>query len=136
MENWIGAGPAACGTIINDKTGIGKRFSYPAEIKTYLLLPDPCINYALTEELDRADLIKETLLMGFRCVKGPDTECFKSRFNCGIEDCIPKTINRWYKRGFFEPLHNNKLAPSKNGLIFLNGFLRDAFEELEYIDIH
>ena len=142
MENWLGAGPAASGTIINDETGTGKRYTYPADIEGYIEKTShgggcptdslegteensPCI----FEELDKAALIRETLLMGFRYRSGPDPLSFKRRFGGTIEACIPQTISRWRERGFFDTEHSG-LAPSRNGLLFLNAFLRDAFGEL------
>jgi coproporphyrinogen III oxidase-like Fe-S oxidoreductase len=69
--------------------------------------------------------------MGFRCRAGPDPLLFKQRFGCNIEDCIPETIARWRGRGFFETGQSGgSLAPSREGLLFLNAFLRDAFEEM------
>jgi oxygen-independent coproporphyrinogen-3 oxidase len=126
MENWLGAGPAASGTIIDEKTGTGKRSAYPPDIAGYLKMPRPRINHAIAEELNREDLIKETLLMGFRYCEGPDRQLFKRRFGREIEDFIPKTIALWSGRGFFQ----TALKPSKQGLLFVNGFLRDAFREL------
>jgi len=126
MENWLGAGPAASGTIINDETGTGKRFTYPPDIESYIRMPAPRVNYAVTEELGRTDLMKETLLMGFRYHEGPDTRLFKQRFDREIEDIIPQTIALWSERGFFQ----TALKPSRHGLLFVNGFLRDAFSEL------
>jgi oxygen-independent coproporphyrinogen-3 oxidase len=132
MENWLGAGPAASGTIINDETGdgkagIGRRFTYPAGIEAYLAAPRPRILSARTEELPQPDLAKESLLMGFRYIEGPDTQLFRRRFGRAVEDFIPDTIVKWRKRGFFL---GNSLMPSKKGLLFLNGFLRDAFAEM------
>jgi len=128
MENWLGAGPAASGTVINDETGAGKRFTYPADIENYIRMPRPRINHAITEELGREDLIKETMLMGFRYCEGPDKVLFKQRFGREIEDMIPKTIALWSKRDFFQT--GQTLKPSKQGMLFINGFLRDAFSEL------
>jgi oxygen-independent coproporphyrinogen III oxidase len=128
MENWLGAGPSASGTIINDKTGTGKRFTYPADIESYLRMTSPRINHVAAEELGQTELIKETLLMGFRYCEGPDKELFKQRFGREIEDIIPKTIALWSKRDFFQT--GQALKPSKQGLLFVNRFLRDAFEEL------
>jgi len=127
MENWLGAGPAGSGTIINDETGEGKRFTYPADIETYIRMASPRVNHAITEKLNKEDLIKETLLMGFRYCEGPDKALFKQRFGREIEDLIPQTIALWSKRDFFQ----TALKPSKQGMLFVNGFLRDAFEELE-----
>jgi oxygen-independent coproporphyrinogen-3 oxidase len=129
MENWLGAGPAASGTIIDNQTGTGKRLNYAANIETYIGMSRPRINHAITEELGREDLIKETLLMGFRYCEGPDKELFKQRFGLEIEDLIPKTIALWGGRDFFQT--GQGLKPSKKGLLFLNGFLRDAYKELE-----
>ncbi len=132
MENWLGIGPAASGTIINDASGNGRRFTYPADINAYLAATEPRIRSARIEELDKANLIRESLLMGFRCRAGPDPLIFKQRFGCNIEDCIPETIARWRGRGFFETGQDSgSLAPSREGLLFLNAFLRDAFGELE-----
>jgi oxygen-independent coproporphyrinogen-3 oxidase len=128
MENWIGAGPAASGTIINDASGTGTRYTYTEDIDAYLAAPPPRIKIARVEELDKTSLCRESLLMGFRYRKGPDPCLFKRRFGCSIEDCIPKTIKRWRGRGFFES--PDGLAPSREGLLFLNGFLRDAFKEV------
>jgi len=130
MENWIGAGPAASGTIIDDAAGTGRRFTYPADIKTYLAASDTArIHSACIEELDQLDLMQESLLMGFRYRGGPDQILFKQRFGRTITDCIPQTINRWRNRNFFET--ENSLAPSPEGLLFVNAFLRDAFGELQ-----
>ena len=128
MENWLGAGPAASGTIIDNQTGFGKRLTYSPDIESYIGTPRPRIKRAITEELGRKDLIKETLLMGFRYLEGPDMGLFKQRFGLEIGEIIPKTIALWRGRDFFQT--GNGLKPSKKGLLFLNGFLRDAFEEL------
>jgi oxygen-independent coproporphyrinogen-3 oxidase len=129
MENWLGAGPAASGTIIDDATGSGRRFSYPENIQAYIAAPRPRIHQAHVEELGWDELIRESLLMGFRYRGGPDRLRFKQRFGCGIEDCIPTTIAKWRERGFFAGDAVN-LTPSRGGLLFLNSFLRDAFGEL------
>jgi len=162
MENWLGAGPAASGTIIDDETGTGRRFTYPPDIEGYIEKISHTLSKRTrtgegvfakdlhsvgqvnvlysqngfrplgtesTEELNRDSLIRETLLMGFRYRGGPDPISFRRRFGCGIEDLIPQTINRWRKRGFFDA-EQGGLAPSPNGLLFLNAFLRDAFGEV------
>jgi oxygen-independent coproporphyrinogen-3 oxidase len=131
MENWLGAGPSASGTVINDDTGTGRRYSYPADLGAYLAARGPGINLANIEELSRASLIRETLLMGFRYRGGPDLQLFKRRFGTGIEKIIPQTLARWQGRGFFETLQPDVITPSRKGLLFLNSFLRDAFEEAD-----
>jgi oxygen-independent coproporphyrinogen-3 oxidase len=132
MENWLGAGPAASGTIIDDRAGIGRRYTFPADIRAYLGAARPAVEKAaLVEDLDGAALIKECLLMGFRYREGPDPKRFHRRFSRAIEECIPRTVARWKDRGFFTTDFPSRLAPSPRGLLFLDGFLRDAFEELE-----
>jgi oxygen-independent coproporphyrinogen-3 oxidase len=128
MSGWLGAGPAASGTLVDEGAGTAKRFTYPAELDVYLEKPleKRSETLALCEELDKAALMRETLLMGFRYCEGPDPEIFRRRFGCGMEECIPETLTRWKKRGFFEgekPVHNL--------MLFLNGFLSEAFLELE-----
>ncbi|MDR2543698.1 MAG: radical SAM family heme chaperone HemW [Treponema sp.] len=109
MDNWLGAGPTASGTIINEKNGSAKRFTNEKlGIRNEGLFT--------CEELDRNSLMKETLLMGFRCKEGPDTEKFYRRFGCKIDDCIPQTIKRW---------------EGKDKMLFLNSFLTEAFAELD-----
>ena len=129
MENWLGAGAYASGTIINEETGTGKRISYPADIRAYIDAPD--IRCAGAESLSRLDLMRESLLMGFRIRQGPDRLSFKRRFGDSIEAHIPRTLDRWRERGFFSPETADSLSPSAEGLLFLNAFLRDAFGELQ-----
>lgn len=124
MESWLGAGPSASGTLINEKTGTARRFTYANDIDKYI--KEPLIHSANCEELGKGTLIRESLLMGFRCCEGPDNDLFLRRFGLGIEDCIPNTISRWRERGFFEGK-----KPKKELLFFLNSFLSDAFIELD-----
>jgi len=137
MENWLGVGPSASGTMLGESGAgqvplTGRRFTYPRDIAGYLAAPRPLIQtQAHAEELSAADLMRESLLMGFRYREGPDGHRFKSRFGREIADCIPGTIARWSSRGFFETGGSpGTLAPSRKGLLFVNGFLRDAFAEM------
>jgi len=113
MEGWLGAGPAASGTVINEKNGTAKRFTYPPDIDIYNT--SPLIKNAICEEIDKNVLIRESLLMGFRYCEGPDKRLFKKRFGCSVEDCIPQTLDKW---------------KGKDIMLFLNSFLSDAFNEL------
>jgi oxygen-independent coproporphyrinogen-3 oxidase len=130
MKNWLGAGPAASATIIDDETGTGRRFTFLSGIDAWLALSRPL---PLVEELDRTTLIKESLLMGFRCRAGPDPVLFHRRFGLGIEECIPKALERWYGRDSCPgPLRaDDGLKPSGLDLLFLDSFLRDAFAEID-----
>jgi len=136
MESWIGAGPSASGTLIGE-SGTGRRFTYPRDVAGYVSAPRPLIaGYALVEELSADDLMRETLLMGFRYREGPDRRSFRKRFGRDPETLIPKTVARWRARGFFETGtaaggNTGTLAPSREGLLFVNAFLRDAFAEMD-----
>jgi oxygen-independent coproporphyrinogen-3 oxidase len=114
MEGWIGAGPAASGTVIDEKNGTAKRFTYPPDIDAYNA--SVSVKNAICEELDKSVLMRESLLMGFRYCDGPDRLLFKKRFGCSVEDCIPQTLEKW---------------KNKDIMLFLNSFLSDAFNELD-----
>jgi oxygen-independent coproporphyrinogen-3 oxidase len=110
MQNWIGAGEAASGTIIDDDTGTGFRETA-----------------GRVERLDSPTLIKETLLMGFRFIEGPDAALFRRRFGKTIEETIPCSLATWRAKGV---VRKDAAAPSPQGLLFLDSFLRDCFAEL------
>jgi oxygen-independent coproporphyrinogen-3 oxidase len=114
MKNWIGAGPSASGTLINDETKETYRLTYKDDIDAYI--KKPLITCAHLEKIDKKTLLQDTILMGFRCIEGPDKELFKKRFNCTIEDCIPKTLAKWEK---------------KDKMLFLNSFISECFTEIE-----
>ena len=120
MQNWLALGPSASGTIVDDETGTGFRFTYPPDTDSWL--------ERVNERLDALTLIKETFLMGFRCLEGPDEGSFLRRFKRPIADAIPETLGAWRSRGL---LSVNRRALTKEGLLFLDPFLLDAFEELD-----
>ncbi|GHU80742.1 coproporphyrinogen III oxidase [Spirochaetia bacterium] len=127
MENWLGFGPSASGTVIDDRRGTGRRFTYPPDIASWFGR-DANTPGSLAEELDRLTLIKETILMGFRYIEGPETLLFQARFQHPLESVIPRTMDKWRTRGLLQP---DKTALTKAGLLFLNRFLLEAFEELD-----
>jgi len=114
MDNWLGAGPAASGTVINEDTATAKRFTFAPNTESYI--KEPSIHKATCENLERAALIRESLLMGFRYREGPDEQKFKRRFGLELKDCIPKTLSNWKNHDI---------------MLFLNSFLLEAFDELE-----
>jgi oxygen-independent coproporphyrinogen-3 oxidase len=124
MAGWLGAGPAASGTLIDEQTGTAKRRTFSEDIDAYIKAPS--VHAAVYEEINKDALLRESLLMGYRLIEGPDARIFRKRFGAGIENFIPKTISRWRERGFF-----NGELPTHNLLLFLNGFLSDAFRELD-----
>jgi oxygen-independent coproporphyrinogen-3 oxidase len=114
MKNWIGAGPSASGTLINEEIAQARRFTYARDVDEYI--KTPLITSAHCEQIDKKTLLRDTILMGFRCKEGPDNELFKRRFGCPVEECIPKTLAKW---------------KDKDKMLFLNSFISDAFTELE-----
>jgi oxygen-independent coproporphyrinogen-3 oxidase len=148
MENWIGAGPAASGTIIDEISDEisgeapgkisgavrGRRISYRSGVETFITHPAACI---VVEELDRITLIKESLLMGFRYIEGPGAELFKRRFGLTLEEAIPGTLQKWRDTAADgsgnSGMRRGKTALTSEGLLFLNRFVRDAFAELDYL---
>jgi len=116
MKNWIGAGPSASGTLINEETAQAKRFTYPHDVDAYI--KSPLITSAHYENIDKTALLKDVILMGFRRKEGPDGELFKRRFGCSLEECIPKTLEKW---------------KGKDIMLFLNSFLSEAFTEVDFI---
>ncbi len=123
MENWLGLGPGASGTIFHDD-GTAARRTFPADINAFLQGGLE----AETEYISQNDLIKEMILMGFRFIEGPDDTLMRIRFGKSTGELIPKTLNRWRERGLMK---EDKAALTKDGLLFLNGFIRDAFVELD-----
>jgi len=114
MKNWIGAGPSASGTLINEQSATAKRFTYAKDVDAYI--KSPLITSAQCEEIDKKTLLKDTILMGFRMKDWNEKDLFKNRFGCSLEECIPKTLEKWKDRDIMS---------------FLNTFLSDAFSEIE-----
>ena len=102
MQNWIGAGPSASGTIIDGEKA--KRYTYSNDVDAYI--KEPLLHTAIYEELDKNLLLKERILMGFRL-----RECQDNLF----KEYIPKTLAKWQ---------------GKDKMLFLNSFLQDAFTEI------
>jgi oxygen-independent coproporphyrinogen-3 oxidase len=135
MENWLGLGAAASGTIIDDEAegvwipaGTGRRFTYPTDAGPWVDIKAEGPIPVDIEELDRLTLMKEIFLMGFRYVEGPDPALFEKRFGITLEAAIPRTLARWRGMGL---LQTDRIALSKGGLLLLDPFLIDAFGEVE-----
>jgi oxygen-independent coproporphyrinogen-3 oxidase len=124
MESWLGCGAGASGTVIDEGNGTGLRTRYRDEADTYMIDRH---RIRETEYLDRLTLMKETFLMGFRYSDGPDPLLFEKRFGIGIRHCIPGTLSRWEAQGMIAP---GTIALNSAGLLFLNLFLQDIFEEI------
>jgi len=122
MRSWHALGPSASGTIIMGKDD-AFRYTHPSDME---LFNSNNNIYPNREIIGRNDLIKETMLMGFRYIEGPDAELFRKRFFKCIEDTIPVTLKKW--NNF---LQKDKIALKEEALLLLNPFLLDAFTELD-----
>jgi oxygen-independent coproporphyrinogen-3 oxidase len=145
MGCWLGAGPSASGTLIwregrEARAGAGGgtargirrteaadalRYSYPEAEADGEGDGEGSVE---VEALDAFTLIKETFLMGYRYIEGPDEALFADRFGCRIDSLIPRTLDRWRRDGRMRP---DASALNGEGLLFLNRFLADCFAELD-----
>jgi oxygen-independent coproporphyrinogen-3 oxidase len=125
MLNWFALGPSSSGTVICNKTGSGLRYTTTCVINIWQNRKKGEGPSLTVEKLDKITLIKESFLMGFRYIEGPDEMLFKQRFGQNINDIIPKTLTAWKRH-----LQKDKYALTKEGLLFLNSFLIDAFMEI------
>jgi oxygen-independent coproporphyrinogen-3 oxidase len=133
MENWLGLGPGASGTVISSGEAgetKGCRYTVIPNADTWLRRAKGEEAPEIAEVLDKLTLMKETFLMGFRYIEGPDTDLFAERFGLSIEEAIPETLAKWRGRGL---LQNNRTALSSEGLLLLDPFLIDAFREAEHL---
>jgi oxygen-independent coproporphyrinogen-3 oxidase len=125
MESWIACGPQASGTVIDDESATAIRYTAGRNIRRYISSP-PFPAGRPVERIDARTLLKETLMMGYRCLDGPDEALFQKRFSCCIDSAIPQTIAAWRARNLYHPTKN---ALTPQGLLFLNRFLLDCFLE-------
>jgi oxygen-independent coproporphyrinogen-3 oxidase len=126
MENWLGLGPAASGTLINDREARGLRRAVVPDAD--LWLKGNTEELETEEALDTLTLAKETIMMGFRYINGPDTALFRRRFRTGLDAVIGRTMARWRERGLMRP---DGAALTRAGLLLLDRFVVEAFEEIE-----
>jgi oxygen-independent coproporphyrinogen-3 oxidase len=131
MESWLGLGPGASGTLIDDGTGTALRRSFKPDLDLWLNRGASRTAPCAEEFLDRRSLMEESILMGFRLIAGPDTALFEKRFRRPLQSLIPGTLRRWEERGL---LQKRPLALAGEGLLFLNAFLEEAFFEMRGID--
>ncbi|MDR2371129.1 MAG: coproporphyrinogen III oxidase family protein [Treponema sp.] len=131
MKNWLGVGPAASGTVIDDASGTGFRFTVNADADLWLASHERGRRADQDAEfLDALTLMKETFLMGFRFTEGPDAELFFKRFGRTIEETIPGVLEKWRNRGFLRE-KDGSAGLTGEGLLFLNSFLLDVFTEID-----
>jgi oxygen-independent coproporphyrinogen-3 oxidase len=124
MQSWLGAGPSASGTWIDEASGTARRSSIVPDVDRYIAEKGA----KAYEDIDRPTLLREQLMMGFRLLEGPDAALFRRRFARDVEDVAPETFARWRARGL---MREDKAALTRDGLLWLNRFLAELFEELD-----
>jgi oxygen-independent coproporphyrinogen-3 oxidase len=126
MQSWIASGTSASGTIVDDETGNAIRYTITKEQRAESR--EQRIWDWDFEKIDRAALLKETIMMGYRTIYGPDENLFQKRFGKTIEQSIPNTITRWREKKLYSLTTN---ALTQDGILFLNRFLSDCMGELD-----
>ncbi len=127
MENYIGCGPGAVGTIIDETHATARRISVPKNVDAWLY--GDLGATAVTEHITRNELIAECLIMGFRIVAGLDDTLMAKRFGAETKIFIPNSLKVWRDRGLAEL---DRPALTRSGLLFLNRFLIDCLTELDF----
>ena len=131
MEPYVGIGPAACGTLIDeDDDGrfiTAARFEGIKDIDTWMAAADRASVYSY-EHIGRKTFLEEILLMGFRLSEGINRTAFVRRFGADITAFIGETLGRWEKRGQCR-IEPHRVYLTEEGMLFLNRFLVDALSE-------
>jgi oxygen-independent coproporphyrinogen-3 oxidase len=135
MRNWLALGPSGSGTLIDEREGRGLRFTWPADLESWLSGPSPRAGREAlppVEILDPLTLMKESLLMGFRCKRGPEAGLFAGRFGRSLEEAIGGTLAKYRDRGLVAGGDQGRgWALNREGLLWLDPFLVDAFNEVD-----
>ncbi len=124
MESYIGMGPSAVGTV-QLPCGRGLRETNPRAYGPWLENPTAS---AARESLSLRDCVVETIIMGFRTLRGVDRAAFGSRFALDVEELLHRSLSAWRGRGYAE---KDRPALTQEGLLFLNPFLVNCLEELD-----
>lgn len=127
MQSYIGCGPGAVGTVVDESKGIAVRHSWPADVDR-LLGGIRFGHQPVLEEISRKELISECLIMGFRTRSGIDDQLFRARFGVSVDYFVGETVDRWRRKGDAE---SDRPALTRDGLLRLNPFLVSCLEELD-----
>jgi oxygen-independent coproporphyrinogen-3 oxidase len=124
LEPYVGAGPGATGTVFTDEAAF--RYTNGRDIESWLRDPR---KERTTERISREELRLEALLMGMRLADGIERRVAASRFGADLVDLIPNAVAAWSARGLLL-VTNDRIALTREGLLFLNRFLEDCAREL------
>ncbi|UTC61561.1 coproporphyrinogen III oxidase family protein [Treponema sp. OMZ 787] len=146
LENYIGVGPGAFGSIFFDKESLSAsvntdvhlhaqanvfalRFSAIKNIEKWMTLQNRDEVYEY-ETVNEKEFIEEAFMMGLRLTDGIDRPFFKSRFGTDITAFAGNTISKWLNKKAVV-LTEEKFYLTENGFLYLNLFLRDLFQEID-----
>ena len=128
MDDYLGLGCTACGTIGN------KRYSGTKNIEHYCAFwTNPAITtvpetITHVEHLTKDDQMLEFLMMGFRTNCGVDSVEFAKRFGLELESRVETVFSKWELQGLAK--RDGKFyALTENGLLQLNKFLSDIVND-------
>ncbi len=122
LEPYVGFGPSAVSTLPSDHGPV--RISNPKDFDSYF------VGKKDIELLDYEDFLKDHLIMNFRLKDGMNIGKFRKRFYVSPHDLFPETIDSWIrKRLLFS--ENGNLFLNRKGIMVLNRFLYDIFNELD-----
>jgi oxygen-independent coproporphyrinogen-3 oxidase len=124
LGSWVAAGPGASGTIARGDTAY--RYTNNRDIAAWMTDPS---GSAEIEPIGRTDTMREALLMGFHLRAGIGKKEFKDRFGTDILDVIGPVARTWLDRGLLADTAN-RVALTRDGLVFLNRFLADCMEAI------
>lgn len=127
LDNYIGVGAGATGNIL-EKSG-AKRFTGITNLESYLKIEDRKEAYCW-ERVSKQDMIKDTIMMAFRLIKGLNKENFRKRFEIDVCNLIPKTIKKWNEKKLLK-MDKDFVTLEEDGLLLLNSFLCEAFIEID-----
>ena len=127
MQSYIGVGPSAVSSLYSDTEQL--RITNTDNIEKYNMgISGLCFeSIQQRENLSRLDFMVEHFIMGCRLTEGIDENLFRKRFGDRSFNLIPETVEKWSEKNLYDTVN---MRLNDNGLLFLDGFLADVYEEL------
>jgi oxygen-independent coproporphyrinogen-3 oxidase len=131
MEPYLGIGSGAVSTLhlFNTKDQVRldslQRFAGTKNIDSFIEHPAD-----LPEEIenfDQSTALFEVLMMGFRTIRGVDTQRIASQFDVQLSKIIPSTLRRWKQRIIWQ---DKRISLNPRYFDILNRFLVECLDEL------
>ena len=76
-------------------------------------------NITIQEDMNKNDLMKEYMLLGFRLIKGINIDDFKNRFNENVKDVFENELNKLINQEYIK-LEDKNYVLTKKGIDFNN----------------